>query len=201
MYDSVVDALLENTSKIGQLVVVTPQGGGGTQLFGRGGGGGARLSPLETKVAESGADYLIVRAAPSDRVTDRYGEQANVVVAPAGRLPSGLQASRAQVGYGRGWGSASAWEGAGVRQPTTWPSSCQCVGMGGEFKVAIGRTVAGAACCGGSAEAARRCNTPPRLLRCRLTHRASCLPFVAPVPVGGRSGGPGHGPGPRQCSD
>ncbi|KAL4441245.1 hypothetical protein ABPG77_011482 [Micractinium sp. CCAP 211/92] len=97
VYDSVVDALLENTSKIGQLVVVTPQGGGGTQLFGRGGGGGARLSPLEAKVAESGADYLIVRAAPSDRVTDRYGEQANVVVAPAGRLPSGLQASRAQV--------------------------------------------------------------------------------------------------------
>lgn len=42
-------------------------------------------------------DYLVVRAAPSDRVTDRYGAQANVVVAPVGRLPGGLQASRSQV--------------------------------------------------------------------------------------------------------
>lgn len=42
-------------------------------------------------------DFLVVRAAPSDRVTDRYGEQANVVVAPAGRLPNNLQISRTQV--------------------------------------------------------------------------------------------------------
>ena len=42
-------------------------------------------------------DYLVVRAAPSDRVTDRYGEQANVVVTSVGRLPGNLQASRAQV--------------------------------------------------------------------------------------------------------
>ncbi|PSC72129.1 TIC chloroplastic [Micractinium conductrix] len=97
IYDAVVDALLENAGRIAQLVLVTPQGGGGTQIFGRGGGGSGRLSPLEAKVAESGVGYLIVRAAPSDRVTDRYGEQANVVVAPAGELPSGLQASRAQV--------------------------------------------------------------------------------------------------------
>lgn len=54
-------------------------------------------------MVESGVDYLVVRAAPSDRVTDRYGEQANVVVAPVGRLPNNLQASRAQVGgAGRG---------------------------------------------------------------------------------------------------
>ena len=49
------------------------------------------------QVVESGVDFLVVRAAPSDRVTDRYGEQANVVVAPAGRLPNNLQVSRAQV--------------------------------------------------------------------------------------------------------
>lgn len=110
MYDSVVDALLDNASKIGQLVVVTPQGGGGGQLFGRGGGGsGARLSPLEAKVAASGANYLIVRAAPSDRVTDRYGEQANLVVAPAGGLPSGLQASRAQVGFSSACAAVDRW--------------------------------------------------------------------------------------------
>lgn len=50
-----------------------------------------------SQVVESGVDFLVVRAAPSDRVTDRYGEQANVVVAPAGRLPNNLQISRTQV--------------------------------------------------------------------------------------------------------
>lgn len=56
-------------------------------------------------MVESGVDYLLVRAAPSDRVTDRYGAQANVVVAPVGRLPGGLQASRSQARrMGRGLG-------------------------------------------------------------------------------------------------
>ena len=50
IYDAVVDALLENAGRIAQLVLVTPQGGGGTQIFGRGGGGSGRLSPLEAKV-------------------------------------------------------------------------------------------------------------------------------------------------------
>ena len=78
--------------------------------------------------------YLIVRAAPSDRVTDRYGEQANVVVAPAGELPSGLQASRAQV---RSWGGAAGAEAgvagrqaAGLAVPDgatcrTWQRTCR----------------------------------------------------------------------------
>ncbi|PRW57034.1 TIC chloroplastic [Chlorella sorokiniana] len=99
IYDAVLEALLENAGRIAQLVVVTPLGGGGGGGFFGGGGGasGGRLSNLERRVVESGVDYLVVRAAPSDRVTDRYGEQANVVVAPVGRLPGNLQASRAQV--------------------------------------------------------------------------------------------------------
>ncbi|KAI3438124.1 hypothetical protein D9Q98_000565 [Chlorella vulgaris] len=101
VYDAVLDALLENSSRIGQLVVVTPLGGGGGTGFfgggGRGGGGSSRLSALEQRVVDSGVSYLLVRAAPSDRVTDRYGEEANVVVEGLGGLPSGLQASRSQV--------------------------------------------------------------------------------------------------------
>jgi hypothetical protein len=104
VYDAVLDALLENSSRIGQLVVVTPLGGGGGTGFfgggGRGGGGSSRLSALEQRVVDSGVSYLLVRAAPSDRVTDRYGEEANVVVEGLGGLPSGLQASRSQVGCG-----------------------------------------------------------------------------------------------------
>lgn len=158
VYDAVVDALLESASKIGQLVVVTPQGGGGNQLFGRGGGSGARLSPLEAKVADSGADYLIVRAAPSDRVTDRYGEQANLVVAPAGRLPSGLQASRAQVGRGSTAGAACRPRGqAGRWQQGLCPASWQR----GRWHVRAG----GAACTTGSAA--------PGCL-CPASHAAGC---------------------------
>ncbi|EFN55007.1 hypothetical protein CHLNCDRAFT_134826 [Chlorella variabilis] len=98
IYDAVLDALLENGGRIGQLVVVTPLGGGGTAMFGGGrGGGGSRLSPLEQRVASSGVPYLLIRAAPSDRVTDRYGEEANVVVEGVGGLPAGLSASRSQV--------------------------------------------------------------------------------------------------------
>lgn len=104
IYDAVVEALLENSGRISQLVVVTPLGGGGGGFFGGGGAkGGQRLSSVERAVVDSGLDYLIVRAAPSDRVTDRYGEQAGTVVAPAGGLPSSLQVSRSQV----------RWEGGG----------------------------------------------------------------------------------------
>lgn len=103
VYESVLDALLENSGRIGQLVVVSPLGGagGGTMFFGGGRGsarGGARLSALEQRVVDSGVPYVLVRAAPSDRVSDRYGEEAGVVVEGLGGLPSGLQASRAQVG-------------------------------------------------------------------------------------------------------
>lgn len=102
IYDAVVEALLENADRISQLVLVTPaSGGGGGGLFK--GGGGGRMSNVERAVVESGVEYLIVRAAPSDRVTDRYGEQAATLVGPAGTLPSGLQASRSQVRR-RGWG-------------------------------------------------------------------------------------------------
>ena len=99
LYDAVLAALLENAARISQLVVVTPvAGGSGTGIFGRAGGAsGGRLSALEQAVVDSGRPYLIVRAAPSDRVTDRYGEEANLVVAGFGGLPSGLQASRSQV--------------------------------------------------------------------------------------------------------
>jgi hypothetical protein len=50
----VLEALLENADRIGQLVVVSPLGGGGTAMFGRGGGGGGRLSSLEQRVVSSG---------------------------------------------------------------------------------------------------------------------------------------------------
>ena len=109
VYDAVVGALLELGNRIGQLVVVTPLGGGG-QLFG-GRGGGPRLSGLEQRVADSGVPYLIVRAASSDRVTERYGEEANVVVAGLGGLPANLSASRSQVR-------------PAAAAPRAWPALC-----------------------------------------------------------------------------
>ena len=50
------------------------------------------------QVVESGLSYLIVRTASSDRVPDRYGEEASPVVAGLGALPAGLSISRSQVG-------------------------------------------------------------------------------------------------------
>jgi hypothetical protein len=59
---------------------------------------------LEQRVVSSGCSYLLIRAAPSDRVTDRYSEQANLVVAAGpGGLAGNLQASRAQVRFHAGW--------------------------------------------------------------------------------------------------
>jgi hypothetical protein len=48
-------------------------------------------------VVDSGLEYLIIRTAPVDRVTDRYASEAPTVVAAPGGLPRGLSVSRAQV--------------------------------------------------------------------------------------------------------
>lgn len=176
IYDAVVEALLENAGRISQLVVVTPLGGGGgTGFFKGGGGGGAgRLSPLERAVVESGVDYLVVRAAPSDRVTDRYGEQAATVVAPAGSLPGGLQASRSQV---CARGAAAVAEAA----------QQSCFG-GWTCSVAVWQP------------AGRQCEVGGPSLTLRFpplptTRRLPTPPVPIPNAAGGRRCGGGHGAG------
>lgn len=67
-------------------------------LSGAGGSDGWCQKRLHAvQVVDSGLPYLIVRTAVSDKVPDRYAEQANVVVASFGSLPQGLSVARSQV--------------------------------------------------------------------------------------------------------
>ncbi|GAB4819043.1 hypothetical protein N2152v2_006089 [Parachlorella kessleri] len=93
-----VAALAANGNGLAQLVLVTPVGGvGGTGIFNLGKPRPGALSKLEEQLVESGVNYVIVRTASSERVTDSYAAEANPVVTGLGALPEGLSVSRSQV--------------------------------------------------------------------------------------------------------
>ena len=93
---AVLEAIQANRNRIGQLVVISPAGGG-TGVFGRAGGAGApRLTPLEQAVVDSRLPYLLVRTATL--VDDRSSGEAGLVAAAGlGGVPSSLAVSRAKV--------------------------------------------------------------------------------------------------------